>query len=72
MNQNEQVESKTKQDIQAKQSNKNPNNVETTNIKERLLDIESLLLLLDSDPCLQEYHFRVIRMIHNILKELIV
>lgn len=41
------------------------------NLKERLLDIESLLLLLDSDPCLQEYHFRVIRMIHNILKELL-
>ncbi len=44
----------------------------SVNIKERLLDIESLLLLLDSDPCLQEYHFRVIRMMHNILKELIV
>ena len=41
------------------------------NLKERLLDIESLLLLMDSDPCLQEYHFRVIRMIHNIIKELI-
>ena len=41
------------------------------NLKERLLDIESLLLLMDSDPCLQEYHFRIIRMIHNILKELI-
>ena len=62
-NQNEQFESKIKQSNQTEQS---------TNLKERLLDIESLLLLLDSDPCLQEYHFRVIRMIHNILKELIV
>ena len=44
---------------------------QSVNIKERLLDIESLLLLLDSDPCLQEYHFRVIRLIHNLLKELI-
>ena len=41
------------------------------NVKERLLDIESLLLLLDSDPCLQEYHFRVIRIIHTIIKELL-
>ena len=41
-------------------------------IKERLLDIESLLLLLDSDPCLQEYHQRIFRMMHDILKELIV
>ena len=39
--------------------------------KERLLDMESLLLLLDSDPCLQEYHFRVLRMLHDILKELL-
>ena len=46
-------------------------NQQSVNIKERLLDIESLLLLLDSDPCLQEYHFRVIRLIHNLLKELI-
>lgn len=42
------------------------------NVKERLLDIESLLLLLDSDPCLQEYHQRIFRMMHDILKELIV
>ena len=49
----------------------NQENQNQQNLKERLLDIESLLLLLDSDPCLQEYHFRVIRMIHNILKELI-
>lgn len=46
----------------------NPN--QTNQQKERLLDIESLLLLLDSDPCLQEYHFRIIRMMHNIIKEL--
>ena len=44
---------------------------QSQNLKERLLDIESLLLLLDSDPCLQDYHFRVIRLIHNLLKELI-
>lgn len=56
---------------QINQENQNPNNQINQNLKERLLDIESLLLLLDSDPCLQEYHFRVIRMIHNILKELI-
>ena len=42
------------------------------NVKERLLDIESLLLLLDSDPCLQEYHQRIFRMMHDILKELLV
>ena len=41
-------------------------------IKERLLDIESLLLLLESDPDLQLHHHRIFRMIHNILKELIV
>ena len=41
------------------------------NVKERLLDIESLLLLLESDPCLQEYHQRIFRMMHDILKELI-
>ena len=45
---------------------------QSTNLKERLLDIESLLLLLDSDPCLQEYHQRIFRMMHDILKELIV
>ena len=56
---------------QINQENQNPNNQINQNLKERLLDIESLLLLMDSDPCLQEYHFRVIRMIHNILKELI-
>ena len=50
------------------QENQNPSD---QNLKERLLDIESLLLLLDSDPCLQEYHFRIIRMMHNIIKELI-
>ena len=59
------------QNNQINQENQNPNNQINQNLKERLLDIESLLLLLDSDPCLQEYHFRVIRMIHNILKELI-
>ena len=52
--------------------NQQPNqNEQSIKIKERLLDIESLLLLLDSDPCLQEYHFRVIRMIHNLLKEIV-
>lgn len=47
-------------------------NQQSVNIKERLLDIESLLLLLDSDPCLQEYHQRIFRIMHDILKELIV
>ena len=62
-NQNEQFESKIKQSNQTEQS---------TNLKERLLDIESLLLLLESDPDLQLHHHRIFRMIHNILKELIV
>ena len=61
----------TQKNQEINQENQNPNNQINQNLKERLLDIESLLLLLDSDPCLQEYHFRVIRMIHNILKELI-
>lgn len=40
------------------------------NVKERLLDIESLLLLLDSDPCLQEYHYRILKMLHNLVNEI--
>lgn len=56
---------------QNQQSTQNQQSKQSVNIKERLLDIESLLLLLDSDPCLQEYHFRVIRLIHNLIKEII-
>ena len=59
---------------QKQQSNQNQQLNQTeqsTNLKERLLDIESLLLLLDSDPCLQEYHYRILRMIHNLIKEAI-
>ena len=52
--------------------NPNEQNQQSIQLKERLLDIESLLLLLDSDPCLQEYHQRIFRMMHDILKELIV
>lgn len=66
MIQNEQFE------IQNQQSNKKEQNQQSIQLKERLLDIESLLLLLDSDPCLQEYHQRIFRMMHDILKELIV
>ena len=58
--------------IQNEQNNKKEQNQQSIQLKERLLDIESLLLLLDSDPCLQEYHFRVIRMIHTIIKELLI
>ena len=57
---------------QTEQNNKKEQNQQSIQLKERLLDIESLLLLLDSDPCLQEYHFRVIRMIHTIIKELLI
>lgn len=45
-------------------------NQQSVNIKERLLDIESLLLLLDSDPCLQEYHYRILKMLHNLVNEI--
>ena len=41
-------------------------------IKERLLDIESLLLLLETDTDLQPYHHRIFRMIHNLINELLV
>ena len=54
----------------------NPNQNEQLNqnlqlIKERLLDIESLLLLLESDPDLQPHHQRIFRMLHNLIKELL-
>ena len=58
--------------IQNEQNNKKEQNQQSIQLKERLLDIESLLLLLDSDPCLQEYHQRIFRMMHDILKELLV
>ena len=59
MNQNQQTN-------QNEQSNQN-----LQLIKERLLDIESLLLLLESDNDLQSHHHRIFRMIHNLINELI-
>ena len=61
----EQIKTQNNNPIQNQQPN------QPTNIKERLLDIESLLLLLESDPDLQSHHQRIFRIIHNILKELI-
>ena len=37
---------------QTEQNNKKEQNQQSIQLKERLLDIESLLLLLDSAPCL--------------------
>ena len=62
-NQNQNVRPNPNQNVQP---NQNPQL-----IKERLLDIESLLLVLESDPDLQPHHQRIFRMIHNLIKELI-
>jgi len=72
MKQNEQFNSKPEQiKTQNEQPIQNQQPNQPINIKERLLDIESLLLLLESDPDLQPHHHRIFRIIHNLIKELI-